>query len=145
MVWQRVYVVWSLWLESSSQQSSTHGWKKCFDGLLEKDSVSSLSMTTCPESYKQRLHNLANVPRLKLSDLVLLIDSQKWTESRKHCAFALPKQSFSVSSQMLPEHQQSRRELENTLRIVRSLNDSSLKSLAVENPFSDLYCQKSNG
>lgn len=75
-VWQRIYVVWSLWLETS-QQNSTHRWKKCFDGLFEKDSVSSSSVTTCPESNKQRLHNLANVPRLNFVALVLLIEFQK--------------------------------------------------------------------
>lgn len=37
--------------------SNTHRWKKCFDGLFERDSVSFPSMTTCPESYQQRLHN----------------------------------------------------------------------------------------
>lgn len=74
--WQRMLIVLSLWLETS-QQSNTHRWKQCFDGLFEKDSVSSPSMTTCPESYKQRLHNLADVPRLKLFALVLLVESQK--------------------------------------------------------------------
>ena len=74
-------------------------------------------MTACPESYKQKLHNLANVPRLKWV-LLVLTESQKmlWIQEAL-CLYTL-KRAFRVTSKMIWEHQQNHRELENTFGIV---------------------------